>query len=168
MPDILAPNLDVLFCGINPSVYSVVIGHHFGRPGNRFWGALFGGGFTPRLLRPDEDALLPSFGLGITNVCARSSVAAAELSRQELREGGEILRAKTERFRPKCLAVLGVTAFREAFENPEARFGWQEKFGQTRVYVLPNPSGLNAHFTPKDLTRVFGEFRRELLGDFEN
>jgi len=160
MPDIIALNLRVLFCGINPSVYSVVVGHHFARPGNRFWKALFNSGFTPHLFKPEEDFSLPDFGLGITNIAPRATVAAAELSLDELREGGIILREKVIRFAPKHLAVLGIGAYRTAFEKPKATFGEQsETVGKTRLWVLPNPSGLNAHYQPADLARLFAEMR---------
>ncbi|RYG64577.1 mismatch-specific DNA-glycosylase, partial [bacterium] len=115
MPDIIGPDLRVLFCGINPSVYSVVIGHHFGRPGNRFWPSLYGGGFTPRLYSPSEDQDLLELGLGITNVAARSSATAAEISLDEFKVGGQLLQAKVLKFEPKVLAVLGIGAYRTAF-----------------------------------------------------
>jgi double-stranded uracil-DNA glycosylase len=160
MPDIIAPRLRVLFCGINPSVYSVVVGHHFARPGNRFWKAIYGGGFTPRLLRPDEDILLPQFGCGITNVVDRATVAAAELSNEELIEGGRILAAKVAHFQPQWLAVLGITAYRSAFGKPHAQLGLQsETIGNAQVWILPNPSGLNAHYQIADLARLFGELK---------
>ena len=160
MPDIIAPGLRVLFCGINPSVYSVVVGHHFARPGNRFWKALFNGGFTPHLFAPEEDLKLPDFGLGITNVASRSSVAAADLSLEELRIGGIELREKVLHYAPQFLAVLGIGAFRTAFNQPQAILGEQsETIGSTRIWVLPNPSGLNAHYQPADLTRLFAELR---------
>jgi len=160
MPDIIAPGLRVLFCGINPSVYSVVVGHHFARPGNRFWKALFNGGFTPHLFAPEEDLTLPNFGLGITNVASRSSVAAADLSSEELRIGGVELRQKVLRYAPQFLAVLGIGAYRVAFNQPQAVLGGQaETIGSTRIWVLPNPSGLNAHYQPVDLARLFAELR---------
>ena len=161
VPDIIAPGLDVIFCGINPSVYSVVVGHHFARPGNRFWPALFAGGFTNRLLKPHEDEELLRCGCGITNVAARATVAAAELAKDELTAGGVQLRARLEEFAPRWLCVLGIGAFRTAFERPKATIGLQDEIiGQTRVWVLPNPSGLNAHYHPPHLARLFGEFRR--------
>lgn len=160
MPDILAPNLRVVFCGINPSVYSVVVGHHFARPGNRFWPALFAAGWTPTRFHPTQDRELLGLGLGITNVVARSSVAAAEVSPQEFDEGGRILRAKMQTLKPQVLAVLGIGAYRTAFKQPKAMPGLQEQtIGGTRVWVLPNPSGLNAHYHPPDLARLFLELR---------
>jgi TDG/mug DNA glycosylase family protein len=159
-PDVLAPGLQVLFCGINPSLYSAVVGHHFARPGNRFWPALHQSGFTPRLLRPWEDAELISYGLGITNVFERASASAAELSRQDLLAGGERLRKKVMVYQPRVLAVLGVTAYRIAFEVPRAGLGFQaEKIGGTHLWVLPNPSGLNAHFQLAELAATFREMR---------
>jgi double-stranded uracil-DNA glycosylase len=163
MADIIAPNLKVLFCGINPSVYSAVVGHHFARPGNRFWPSLYNAGFTPRLLKPSEDAELLTFGYGITNLVARATVAAAELSADELAIGGQQLCAKIAQYRPKVLAVLGISAYRLAFNQPRAVLGQQpERVGTTSICVLPNPSGLNAHYTPADLARVYGEFRERI------
>lgn len=165
MPDIIGPNLRVLFCGINPSVYSVVIGHHFGRPGNRFWPSLHAGGFTPRLYSPFEDESLLELGLGITNVAGRSSPTAAEVGPDELKAGGELLTAKVTQFEPKVLAVLGIGAYRTAFERPKATLGLQDyKIGETPIWVLPNPSGLNAHFQLPELGRLFGELR-EFVGN---
>jgi double-stranded uracil-DNA glycosylase len=159
-PDVIAPGLRVLFCGINPSLYSAVVGHHFARPGNRFWPTLHASGFTPRLLRPWEDAELLRSGLGITNVYERATATAAELSREELLGGGERLRERVLRYRPRVLAILGITAYRTAFQQPRAGFGLQEEtVGETRIWTLPNPSGLNAHYQLPELAAVFGELR---------
>jgi len=161
VPDIIAPNLRVVFCGINPSVYSAVVGHHFARPGNRFWPTLYKAGFTPRLLKPSEDQELLTYGYGITNLVDRATVAAAELTADELARGGEQLRHKVEQYRPKVLAVLGISAYRLAVNQPHAVLGQQpDTIGTTRLYILPNPSGLNAHYTPADLAQVYGEFRQ--------
>ena len=160
VPDIIAPNLKVLFCGINPGLYSAAVGHHFARPGNRFWPALHLGGFTPRVLTGYEEAELLAAGYGITNVVDRATAGADELSAEELREGGKRLRKKILKYRPGVLAVLGVGAYREAFGNKEATVGRQEeKVGATRLWVLPNPSGLNAHYQLADLGKLFGELR---------
>jgi TDG/mug DNA glycosylase family protein len=157
---VVAPGLDVLFCGINPGLYTAWAGHHFARPGNRFWPALFRSGFTPRLFAPAEQQLLPDLGLGITNVVDRATATAAELSRAELQEGGRALVAFVERWRPAYLAVLGVTAYRAAFEAPKAVLGEQPgTIGATRLWVLPNPSGLNAHHPPPVLAAMFAELR---------
>jgi TDG/mug DNA glycosylase family protein len=159
--DLLAPGLDVLFCGINPSLYSAAVGHHFGRPGNRFWPALYGGGFTRRLLTPFEERELLAEGCGITNLVARATAAADELSYEELRTGAKRLARKVRRHRPRCVAFLGVTAYRTAFARPRARLGLQaEHLGASGVWVLPNPSGLNAHFQLADLARLFAELRQ--------
>ncbi|GHH64688.1 hypothetical protein GCM10017673_07740 [Streptosporangium violaceochromogenes] len=156
--DVLGPGLQVLFCGINPGLYSAATGHHFARPGNRFWPALHRSGFTPRLLAPAEQWELPSYGLGITNVVARATARAAELSPEEFREGGARLARLVAGIRPRVLAVAGVTAYRVAFGRPGAAVGPQEgDVGGTPVWVLPNPSGLNAHWT---LERIAGEMRR--------
>ncbi|MCP2349884.1 G/U mismatch-specific DNA glycosylase [Nonomuraea roseoviolacea] len=156
--DVLGPSLDVLFCGINPGLMSEATGHHFARPGNRFWPALHLSGFTPRLLAPSEQHLLPSYGLGITNVVARASAKASELTREELVEGGRRLEELVARVGPKVLAVLGVSAYRTAFARPKAVVGLQEEpVGGVPVWVLPNPSGLNAHWT---LAGIAEELRR--------
>jgi TDG/mug DNA glycosylase family protein len=160
VPDVVAPDLRVLFCGINPGLYTAWAGHHFARPGNRFWPALHASGFTPRQLRPDEEQELLTLGLGVTNVVARATATAAELSRDELRAGGERVEEMGERWRPEYVAVLGVTAYRAAFGEPRAVLGRQgRRLGPAGVWVLPNPSGLNAHHQPADLARLFGELR---------
>ncbi|MFF5363179.1 G/U mismatch-specific DNA glycosylase [Streptomyces scabiei] len=145
MPDVVADGLRVLFCGINPGLMTAASGHHFARPGNRFWPVLHLSGFTPRLLKPSEQGELPSYGLGITNVVARATARADELTAQEYVEGGRLLTARVERLRPRWLAVVGVTAYRAAFGERKAGIGPQERtIGASRVWVLPNPSGLNA------------------------
>jgi len=160
LPDVIATGLDVVFCGINPGLYSAWSGHHFARPGNRFWPALFGAGFTPRLLAPSEQALLPSLGLGITNVMPRASARADELSRAELTAGAVRLTRLVAEYQPRVLAVLGVTAYRQAFAAPDAVVGRQaESIGSTVVWVLPNPSGLNAHY---QLPALIEQFSRVL------
>src|SRR5437660_43590 len=120
VPDVLAPDLDVLFCGINPSLYSAAVGHHFARPGNRFWPTLRGAGFTDRLLSPFDDRLLLDRRLGCTNLVARATARADELTPAELRAGGERLERLLLDLRPRWLAVLGVGAYRAAFRRPEA------------------------------------------------
>ena len=160
LPDVLAPDLDVLFCGINPSLTSAARRHHFARPGNRFWPALHLAGLTPRLLRPEEDAELPAYGLGITNVVSRPTRTAAELDADELRAGGRELAALVELWRPRVLAVLGVTAWRVAFDRPRAALGRQpEAIGGAATWVVPNPSGLNARYQLPELARTYGELR---------
>ncbi len=160
MPDLIAPGLRILFCGINPSVYSAVVGYHFARPGNRFWPALHASGFTQRLLAPSEQEELLALGYGITNVVDRATVSADVLTARELAEGGRRLEAKVRRYRPRCLAVLGIGAWRTAFGHPKASLGPQpQSLGGARVWVLPNPSGLNAHYRPGDLARLFRELR---------
>jgi TDG/mug DNA glycosylase family protein len=148
----------VLFCGINPSLYSAATGHHFARPGNRFWPALHQSGFTPRLLAPSEQIQIAGYGLGITNVAPRATAQAAELTADELRAGGARLLELTERARPRFVAIAGVTAYRIAFGQPRAMIGPQdEHIGPARLWILPNPSGLNASWT---LPRLTGAFRR--------
>ncbi|MER7891160.1 G/U mismatch-specific DNA glycosylase [Micromonospora sp. NPDC094482] len=161
LPDLIAPGLDVLFVGINPGLWSAATGWHFARPGNRFWPALHRGGFTPRLMHPSEQDELPGYGLGITNMVDRASARADELSTAELIAGAESLRAKVARYQPRWVAVVGVTAYRIGFARPRATFGAQpEPLAGARLWVLPNPSGLNAHFTPASLGAAFAELRQ--------
>ncbi|MEO3743229.1 G/U mismatch-specific DNA glycosylase [Plantactinospora sp. B5E13] len=163
LPDLIAPGLHVLFCGINPGLYSAATGWHFARPGNRFWPALHRGGFTPRQFDPAEQTELLDHGLGITNLAARASARADELTRDELVRGGRELVDKVERYRPRWVAVLGVTAYRVAFDRRTARLGRQpESLGGAALWVLPNPSGLNAHFTVDGLAAAFAELRAEV------
>ncbi len=163
IPDVLPPPgvpLHVLFCGINPSLYSAATGWHFARPGNRFWPALHLSGFTPRRLTPAEQHLLPGYGLGITNLVARATAQAAELDAAELRVGGERLLALVTERRPRILAIAGVTAYRTAFGHPHATIGPQPTaLGGSPVWALPNPSGLNAHWTLDAIAAQFAAMR---------
>jgi TDG/mug DNA glycosylase family protein len=160
LPDVLDDGLAVVFCGINPGLWSAATGHHFARPGNRFWPVLHASGFTPRQLRPDEQHELPSLGLGLTNVVARATARADELTTEELRAGGRLLREKIARHRPQWLAVLGVTAYRSAFGDRQAQVGPASgDIAGTRVWVLPNPSGLNAHWPPAALAAELARLR---------
>lgn len=159
--DVIAPGLDVLFCGINPGLYTAAIGHHFGRPGNRFWPALHLGGFTPRLLSPYEERELLRLGLGVTNVVMRTTASAGELTADEIRAGARSLVRKVRRYRPRYLAVLGLGAYRVGFAVKKAAVGPQDHLiGDTRVWLLPNPSGLNAHYQLPDLAAEFRALRR--------
>ena len=156
LPDVIEPGLAVLFCGINPGLYSAALGHHFARPGNRFWPALHAAGFTPTILRPDENRLLLRFGCGLTDIVERATARAEELASAELVDGRHRLEAKLDRFQPRYLAILGIGAYRTAFGQPCAGLGLQsDSIGATRVWVLPNPSGLNAAHQPKDLAEAF-------------
>ncbi len=163
IPDVLPPPgepLHVLFCGINPSLYSAATGWHFARPGNRFWPALHLSGFTPRRLAPHEQDLLPGYGLGITNLVARATAQASELNAAELQAGGERLLALVTEHRPRILAIAGVTAYRTAFGHPHATIGPQSApLGGSGVWVLPNPSGLNAHWTLDTISAQFAAMR---------
>jgi TDG/mug DNA glycosylase family protein len=190
IPDVLPepddPPLRVLFCGINPGLVSAATGHHFARPGNRFWPVLHGAGFTPRRLRPDEQHLLPALGLGITNIAPRATARADELSTAELVAGGERLRNLVHDLRPVALGVVGITAYRVAFAAPRAAIGPQPPVdycslspersnptpdycslsperapvdGATLVWALPNPSGLNAHWSLAAMVAEFARFR---------
>ena len=163
---VIAPGLRVLFCGINPGLYTAWAGHHFARPGNRFWPALHRSGFTPRLLHPSEQAELLDLGLGVTNVVERATATAAELSPEELRAGGRRLEETAERFAPSYVALLGVTAYRAAFGDPKAVLGEQTRgLGPARLWVLPNPSGLNAHYTPAAMAQLFAQLREVVASD---
>ncbi|HEY3488716.1 MAG TPA: mismatch-specific DNA-glycosylase [Candidatus Deferrimicrobiaceae bacterium] len=158
--DVIKDGLSVLFVGINPGLYSGAIHHHFGRPGNRFWPALYASGFTPQALSPFEERALLGYGLGITNLVGRTTATAAEVTTDELVEGAEALAAKVRRHRPGFVAFLGLTSYRAAFRRPKAVLGLlPDPFAGTRAWLLPNPSGLNAHHQPADLARMFGELR---------
>ncbi|MFI9383642.1 G/U mismatch-specific DNA glycosylase [Kutzneria sp. NPDC052558] len=158
--DLIAPDLRVLFCGINPGLWSAATGFHFARPGNRFWPALHLSGFTPRLFDPSEQKLLLDLGLGITNVVARATARADELTPPEFVAGGRRLVLEVAQWRPKFLAVVGMGAYRTAFASPKAVVGLQpETIGETRLWVLPNPSGLNAHYQLPQLAEEFGRLR---------
>jgi len=162
--DLIASDLDVLFCGINPGLYSAATGHHFARPGNRFWPALHAAGFTPRQLHPSEERELLAHGCGITNLVARATVAADELDGEELRDGRIRLERKVRRYRPRYVAVVGIGAYRVGFDRPRAGLGAQpEQLGGAVVWVLPNTSGLNANHRPADFARAFSELRRASL-----
>ena len=161
VPDVIAPNLRMLFAGINPGLYTAAVGHHFARPGNRFWPALHQSGFTKQLLSPFEERELLSDGLGITNVVAHATASGAELTKSDFETGGRILRNKVQRYSPRVLAILGVGAYREGFHRPKAIVGEQdEKVGDTRIWVLPNPSGLNANYQLPDLVKLFRQLRK--------
>ncbi|NUW03804.1 G/U mismatch-specific DNA glycosylase [Streptomyces sp. CAI 127] len=164
VPDVAADGLRVLFCGINPSLTTAVTGHHFAHPGNRFWPVLHRSGFTPRRLRPAEQGELLGLGLGITNVVARATARADELDAEEFRQGGADLTAKVERLAPQWLAVVGITAYRTAFGEPRARIGPQVRtIGGARVWALPNPSGLNAHWTVQTMAEEYARLREAAL-----
>lgn len=160
VPDVIAPRLKVLFSGINPGLYTAAVGHHFARPGNRFWPALYAAGFTDQLLSPFDERLLLKTGYGITNVAQRATATADQLSREELREGCEQLTSKVRRYKPAFLAILGLGAYRVAWERPKAVIGRQEEMiGKTALWVLPNPSGLNAHYQAGQLALLFSELK---------
>lgn len=164
LDDVIAKDLRILFVGINPGLYSAAIGHNFGRPGNRFWPVLARAGLTPRQLAPHEERELLDHGLGITNIAARATARAESLSRAELIAGAEILRAKIRRYRPRAVAVLGVTAYRVAFAEPKAKLGPLPSTALPPAigWVLPNPSGLNAHHPLPVLTQLFRELAHAL------
>lgn len=160
---IVGPGLRVLFVGINPGLYSAWSGRHFARPGNRFWPALYASGFTPRLVQPEEEQEMLALRYGITNLVERATLGSSELGRAELVEGGRILEMKVRKYCPRSVAILGVSAYRLAFNQPQAKVGRQRvQIAGALVWVLPNLSGLNAHFTPTVLAKVFRRFRLEL------
>ena len=160
VPDVIAHGLKVLFVGINPGMYSGAVGHHFARPGNRFWPALHKAGLTEQQLSPVEELVLLKRGYGITNIVNRSTATAAELDQQELKAGRARLVTKIKRTRPRVVAILGIQAFRIAFGNPKASFGPQEeRIGKSQIWVLPNPSGLNASYQLPALSRMFRKVR---------
>ena len=160
VPDIIAPSLKVLFCGINPGLYTAAVGHHFARPGNRFWPVLYFAGFTPRQLSPFEERELLNWGYGITNIVERASANATDLCRQELENGGRELVSKVLRFSPCILAVLGVGAYKASFNTPLSRPGLQQKrIGSTSIWVLPNTSGINANYQIEELVKMFKELK---------
>lgn len=160
VPDVIAAGLRVLFVGINPGLYTAAVGHHFARPGNRFWPALHEAGFTKRLLSPFEEQELLRDGYGITNLVPRATAAAAELSDAELEHGARRLERKVRRYAPAIVAIVGVGAYRTAFKKPDADLGPQdEAIAGARAWVLPNPSGLNAHYQASDFTRLFRVLR---------
>ena len=164
LPDLITPGLSILFCGINPGLYSAAVGYHFARPGNRFWVTLYRAGITDRLLTPAEGPALLQFGCGITDLVARSTAGADELTTDELINGRRRLVATVKRFAPRCLAILGIGAYRVAFEQKNVSVGKQpESIGTTSLWVLPNPSGLNAHYQPPELVRQFRLLRDSVV-----
>jgi len=159
VPDVIAPGLDVLLCGINPGLYSGAVGHHFARPGNRFWKALEGSGFTDRVLSPFEERELLHRGLGFTNLVERATAGAAELTAEELREGAGHLKRKVGGFRPRFVAFLGLTAYRTSFQRAALPGPQADTLSGSHVWLLPNPSGLNAHYQLPELVAAFSELR---------
>lgn len=166
VPDLIEPNLDVLFCGINPGLYSAAVGHHFAGPGNLLWPTLFATGFTPRLMNAFEERELLAMGIGVTNLVPRASAQADELDHDELHTGARSLTRKVRKFAPKYVAFLGLVTYRIAFERRKAIVGLQEEtIGGAKLWLLPNPSGLNAYHQPAILQQMFSEFRAALVAD---
>src|SRR5881397_1161210 len=161
VPDVIAKNLCVLFCGINPGLYTAAVGHHFARPGNRFWPALHKSGFTDRLLSPFDERELLKNNVGITNVVSHATASASELANEDFVKGGRILKRKVSRYRPRIVAILGIEAYCKAFGCVNVEIGQQEEtMGAAKLWVLPNPSGLNANYQLKDFTRLFRKLRK--------
>jgi TDG/mug DNA glycosylase family protein len=160
LKDVIGPNLRVLFCGINPGLYSAAVGHHFARPGNRFWPTLHAAGFTPRLISPFEERIVLEFGYGLTNLVDRATASATELSDEEFQAGAVKLLRKIKRYEPRFVAFVGMGAYRIAFHHPKAALGPQpDPLGPAIPWVLPSPSGLNASYQPKRLKELFSELR---------
>jgi TDG/mug DNA glycosylase family protein len=160
VPDIVASGLDVVFCGINPGLWSAAVGHHFARPGNRFWKVLHAAGFTNELLSPSDERRLLQVGVGVTNLVSRATASAAELDRDELRQGGRNLARKVRRLKPGIVAFLGLIAYRSAFDRPRATIGEQaELLGGSRLWLLPNPSGAQAHYQPDEMVSALRALR---------
>jgi len=164
VPDVIAKDLKVLFCGINPGLYTAAVGHHFARPGNRFWPALFHSGFTPRQFSPFEESKLLDYGYGIVNIVQHATARADELTSAELASGGDVLVEKVKLYRPRFCAILGLGAYRQAFRRPHALPGLSAEMvgGVSFAWVLPNPSGLNANYQMQDLVRMLKELRAEV------
>ncbi len=163
VPDVIALNLKLLLVGINPGLYTAWARHHFAHPGNRFWPALYAGGLTPTLFTPYQNTELLDLGIGITNIVSRPTVRADELTKDELIAGGQRLVRLTEEYRPEWVAILGVTSYRTAFNQPKAKVGRQDMLiGPSKVWLLTNPSGLNAHYTPTKLAEVFGQLNQAI------
>ena len=161
LPDVIAPNLRVLFCGINPGLFTAAVGHHFARPGNRFWPALYKSGFTDRLVSPFEERELLKSGIGISNVVPHATASAAELNQEDFARGGRLLARRVKKYRPRVVAILGVGAYRQAFNQPKAQVGEQpERIHDASVWVLPNPSGLNANYQLPEIVRLFIELKK--------
>jgi TDG/mug DNA glycosylase family protein len=168
IPDCVGPGIQVLLVGINPSLYSGWTSTHFARPGNRLWRTLHEAGFTDRRLHPSESEAIVAAGLGITNLVARATARADELTDEEIRAGVEPLRRLVRRCRrrwggPSYVAFLGISTYRVAFGRPRAVVGCQpERFEGAGVWVLPNPSGLNAHYQQPALTTAYAELRQRV------
>jgi TDG/mug DNA glycosylase family protein len=161
VPDVIAPRLRILFCGINPGLYSAAVGHHFARPGNRFWRGLKEAGLTDRLLSPYEEAELLRMGIGITNLVGRATATADQISTGELKRGRRRLEKKIRKYRPRIVAILGMGAYRKSFGSRKVGTGAQgAKIGTASLWVLPNPSGLNAHYQLSDYARLFRELKQ--------
>lgn len=166
LPDVIAHDLRVLFCGINPGLYTAAVGHHFARPGNRFWPALHKSGFTDHLISPFDERELLDSKIGISNVVPHATASAAELTAADFIAGGRTLAAKVKCYRPEIVAILGVGAYRHAFAKPKAQIGEQtERIHDARVWVLPNPSGLNANYQLPDLVKLFKQLRANVEAD---
>jgi TDG/mug DNA glycosylase family protein len=160
LPDYVGPGMRLLVVGLNPSLYAADAGVGFARPGNRFWPALHRSGFTATQLHPEQQDELVALGLGVTNVAARATARADDLTAAELVAGGRTLRRKVARYRPRWVAVLGIGAYRTAFGAPDAVIGEQPvRLAGARVWVLPNPSGLNAHYPLPRLSAEFAALR---------
>lgn len=166
VPDIVGPGMRVLLVGINPGLYSGATGHHFAKPGNRFWPALHLSGFTPRLLHPSEEREILEYGIGMTKLVQRATATAAELSDEEYRKGGTRIRRMVRKWKPRAVCFLGVGAYGTAYGIKRVKVGPQEgDFEGSLLWIIPNPSGLNANYQLPDYVRMLRELRETLERD---
>jgi double-stranded uracil-DNA glycosylase len=165
IPDIIGPGLRVLFCGINPGLWSGAVRHHFARPGNRFWKALAASGFTETVLSPYDERQLLDVGIGITNLVRTATRSAAEITPAQLRRGAVNLERKVKRWRPGAVAMLGLEAYRAGFDCKRATIGRQQDWaGGAQLWVLPNPSGIQAHYPFGRLVAELQDLRAAVNG----
>ena len=164
LPDYLRPGLELVLVGINPGLRSAEVGHHFAGPTNRFWDLLYDSGITPRRLSYEEDSLVLDFGIGITNIADRPTRSTADLGKEDFLRGRRALARKMTRFRPACIGFVGLTAYREfRGSRSPVQCGFQEQLIEgADVFVLPNPSGRNAHYSYQDMLRSWRELARRL------
>jgi TDG/mug DNA glycosylase family protein len=163
LPDYIESDVQVLFVGINPGLRSAAVGHHFAGYSNRFWKVLYRSGLVPQPLTYSDDRRLPSWGLGLTNMVARPSSGIHELTSKDYDAGHAILLSKIEQYRPRVVAILGLTLYSVLFpkrRRETVRPGLQpERLAQTAVFLLPNPSGRNAHYSLEAMVRIYGALK---------
>jgi double-stranded uracil-DNA glycosylase len=163
--DLLAPDLRVVFCGINPGLRSAMLGHHFAGRGNRFWKAIYLAGFTREQIIPEKGEIILAHGCGLTSAVERPTSRADELTRDEFERAASGLSAKIARYAPGYVAFLGKPAFSAIFGRKSVSWGEQDDLlGGSKTWVLPNPSGLNRSFRLDQLVRAYTELRVALDG----